>query len=102
MVLGVAADLQLLSTEGEHEVADIYTGCRMSLVPLRSGLSVTSRLTANTPKEIMNMTNESLLTALGVAGGHQVLLTVFCTGCRINSRRSAAVWGPEGHITDNT
>ena len=71
-----------VSRQGQPEVADIYVGCRMSLVPLRSGLCVTSRLTAKTQRKVMQMINKNHSMALGIAGGHQGQLIVFYSGGR--------------------
>ena len=62
----------------DSEVADIYTGCRVSAAPLCSGLRVTSRATAKTQRIVMKMTPILGTTAPPQAPTHSRLQEVEC------------------------
>ena len=90
----------------ESEVADIYTGCRVSAAPLCSGLRVTSRATAKTQRKVMKMTPPmghrwAPRRHLKLRGtGHKSLIFTWVAACHVH--HSAAVWGSGGHLTDKT
>ena len=71
-----------VSTEGQPQVADIYPGCRMSLVPLRSSLRAQSRHIAKTKGQVVKMINKYLLIVLGVSLEVPPQVTEIYTGCR--------------------
>ena len=65
----------------DSEVADIYTGCRVSAAPLCSGLRVTSRATAKTQRKVMKMTPPMGTTAPSQALGDGSQVIDIYTGC---------------------
>ena len=90
----------------DSEVADIYTGCRVSAAPLCSGLRVTSCATAKTQRKVMKMTPPmgttappQTLTELWVTG-HKSLIFTRVAACHVH--HSAAVCQPGDDLTDQT
>ena len=68
----------------DSEVADIYTGCRVSAAPLCSGLRVTSRATAKTKRKVMKTIPTRGTTAPSQALGGRSQVTHIYTGCRMS------------------
>ena len=68
----------------DSEVADIYTGCRVSAAPLCSGLRVTSRATAKTQRKVMKMSPTMGTTAPPQALTNGSQGTDIYTGCRLS------------------
>ena len=82
-----------VSLVGQTRVADIYTGCSMSLAPLRSDLCIGRPSHCKSSGKVMKMTNNELLRVLEVSLEGQPRVAEIYTSCSMSLAPLRSVLG---------
>ena len=86
----------------QPKVVDMYTGCRVSPSPLRSGLSFNMPSHLTTQRKFKKMNTQDTLRLLGVPPVGELKLLIFTRVAACHWRHTAAVCVSEGHLTAKT